>query len=261
MFRTMVILIAVLGLVLAGTAVQAETCNFNVSSGNWTDDGSWSCGHEPTAGDVAVIQSGNTCTMDDAAGVADSLTVESTATLNIQASKKLTLDDSGGNGSTITGTVNLQGSASELAFVDNNQTIDGSGKIVGQHNAAKITVGLNLTLTSETTIEGTLQITGLGAFKNQGLVWANAVGILEISTNTLSDDGSAEWKVSGSASATLLLNPTSSTFQQFFASFTLTDNGKLEVESGGFSTKGSLYWGGGTITLAPGVSVEFGFNS
>jgi len=260
MFRAMVILIAVLGLVLGGTGVQAETCNFNVSSGNWTDGGNRSCGHEPTNADLAVIQSGNTCAMDDAAGEADSLTVESTATLNIQASKKLTLRSSTTN-STITGTVNLQGSASELAFIDNDQTIDGAGKIVGQHNAAKITVTSGETLTSETTIEGKLKITdatNTGAFRNHGTVHANAAGTLEISTNTISDNAGADWRLSGSASATLLLNQTYTVVPTLFGEFTLSDNGTLDVDSVGFWTKGSLYWSGGTMDLAANAQIRFG---
>ncbi|MCH7721692.1 MAG: hypothetical protein IH988_12015, partial [Planctomycetes bacterium] len=160
MIRLIVILIAVLAMtvvILPVGSAQAETCNFNVSSGNWTDGGNWSCGHEPTFADLAVILSGNTCTMDDAAGEADSLTVESTATLNVQANKKLTLDSSDTN-STIAGTVNLQGSGSELAFINNNQTIDGAGKIVGQHSGAQILLGGGVHLTNQITIEGALSI-------------------------------------------------------------------------------------------------------
>ncbi len=55
-----------------------------------------------------TIPSGKTCNVDLAAAVADRLVLESTATLNIQASKTLTLDGDGDLGvSTIDGTVKL----------------------------------------------------------------------------------------------------------------------------------------------------------
>ncbi|MCH7701050.1 MAG: hypothetical protein IID37_05130 [Planctomycetes bacterium] len=93
----------------------------------------------PTEADRAVIVGGKTCNVDVTTAAADSLNVESGATLNIQGGKKLTLDDDAGSKTTIAGTLNLQGASSELAFTTNDQTIDGGGKIVGQDNAAKIT--------------------------------------------------------------------------------------------------------------------------
>lgn len=258
MKRLILTLILVLGLMLVGAPAQAETCNFNVSSGNWTDGGNWSCGHEPTFADLAVILTGNTCTMDDTAGEADSLTVESTGTLNVQANKKLSLDSSDTN-STITGTVNLQGSGSELAFITNSQTIDGAGKIAGQHNDAKISIVTALkTLTNDSTIEGQLQIVGDGKFVNSGTVHANVPGILRIACDEFDDDAGAEWKITSSSSAVLEIDIIDTGVPFLEGDWTIENNGKLDVDSFGFLTSGSLSWKGGTIDVADGCIADFG---
>lgn len=252
-----VIAIAILGLILMGSAAQAQPCNFNVSSGNWTDGGNWSCGHEPTFADQAVILSGNTCTMDDAAGEADSLTVESTATLNIATGNTLSLNSSTTN-STITGTVNLQGSGAELAFIDNSQTIDGAGKIVGQHNLAEISITAGEELTSDTTIEGKLTIVGDGKFVNFGTVHANVSGILRIACDDFDDDSGGVWKISTTPSAVLEIEIIDTGIPLLEGDWTIENNGTLDVDSFGFQTSGSLSWKGGTIDVADGCIADFG---
>lgn len=257
MNRPSVISIAVLATVLVGSAAQGQTCNFDVSTGNWGDTSSWDCGHVPTAADLAVIKSGNSCTMNVTAAVADSLTVESTATLNVQAGKKLTLD-SFATHSTIAGTVNLQGAGSELAFMDNDQTIDGAGKIVGQHNGAKISITDGEELTNDTTIEGQLQIVGDGNFLNSGTVHANVAGILSVACNSFDDDAGAEWKITTSASAILRIDVADTAAALLEGDWTIEGNGRLDVDSIGFSTEGSLKWAGGTVDAKDGCIAEWG---
>ncbi|MCH7703004.1 MAG: hypothetical protein IID37_15080 [Planctomycetes bacterium] len=271
MKRSNVILIAMLGLVLVVGPAQGADRYFCASgaSGDWDDglgglnwDSNAACtdGNPgvPTAADRAIIQSGKTCNVDVTTAAADSLNVESGATLNIQAGKKLTIDDTAGSSTTIAGTLNLQGASSELAFIDNSQTIDGAGKIVGQHNAAKITVALSTTLTSDSTIEGNLQITGLGDFVNTGTVQASVAGILAITAKSIEDDSTALWKISGSSGAILKINVSDPTSAVLDGDFEIFDDGKLEVDSEGFTTTGTLDWRGGKIDVAIGSSVEFG---
>ena len=193
--------------------------------------------------------------------LADSVNVESGATLNIQAGQKLTLDDTAGSNTTIAGTLYLQGSGSELAFTINDQTIDGAGKIVGQHNSALITITQLETLTNETTIEGQLTITDesiTGTFVNSGTVHANVAGTLLISTDSFDDDTGALWKVSDSSSAILKIDA-SGTKAVLEGSFEIFDDGKLVVGSPGFETTGSLVWKGGTIDVASSSLADFGW--
>ena len=128
MNRLNVIAMVVLGLVLVGSTaqVQGETKYFcadtdNTWSGssgqNWrTFGGGQPCTNgtrvdAPTAADRAVIVSGKACNVDETTAVADSLDVESGATLNIEgaAGNSLTLDDDAVSGTTINGTLNLLG--------------------------------------------------------------------------------------------------------------------------------------------------------
>ena len=260
-----VILVAVVcGLVIGVGAVQADTCTFDVPSGDWDVLENWDCvvGGEqvPTAADRAVIQSGKICNIDSPA-VADSLEVESTATLNILAGHKLTLDGDNDD-STIDGTLTITASGEdvgELAFVDNTQTISGDffGKIVGLDEAAKITVALGITLTNRTTIEGALQITGTGDFKNGGTVHANTSGTLEITTGLLDDEPAGFWQVSTSSSVVLHL-AAQNTFL-LDGSFTIL-TGILTADAPGFMTFGDLTMKGGAIEMPQGAIAVFKYS-
>lgn len=277
MKRSIVTLMAVPGLVVGGFLAPAPalgtdkyfcaTTDNTWSGANWKE---FAAGQDcttgtatdpPTAADRAIIVGGKTCNVDVTTAVADSVNVESGATLNIQANQKLTIDDDAGSKTTIAGTLYLQGSGSVLAFTTNNQTIDGAGKIVGQNSAAKITVVSGKILTNESTIEGALKITDdtiNGTFRNFGTVHANSAGTLEISTNAFDDDSTAMWKVSKSSGVTLKLDGTSATKAVLDGSFEIFDNGKLVVESPGFTTTGSLVWKGGTIDVASSSLADFG---
>ena len=244
-------LIVIATILLIGvTAAWAQPCNFTASSGDWDLLTNWSCGHVPTPDDRAVILNGNTCTMNDDDGRADNLTVEINATLNIEAGKKLTLDGSVSLTSTIDGTLNITASGAdigELAIVDNDQTIDGGGKIVGQDNAAKITIALLTTLTIEGTVEGKLVIDGLGTLKNAGKIHANASGTLHVNTRFVEDTvGTDRWKVSTLNVSILRFDPTDSTRPDLAGDFTVVQ-GKLDIDGVGFGTTGKLTMTGGIL--------------
>ena len=279
MKRLIATTIMVLGLIVVGILSPAPawatdkyfcaTADNTWSGANWKvfaageDCTTGTATDPPTAADRAIIVGGKTCNVDVTTAAADSLNVESGATLNIQASKKLTIDDTAATGTTIGGTLNLQGASSELAFVDNDQTIDGAGKIVGQNSASKITVVSGKILTNESTIEGALKITGpsskTGTFLNHGTVHANSAGTLEISTDALGDDSTAAWKITTSSNAVLRIDVFSSTRPALDGDWTIEDDGKLDVDSVGFTTTGSLVWKGGTIDVASNSLADFGW--
>lgn len=262
--RYAIVVAVVCGLVIGVGAVQAQdTCTFDATSGDWDLASNWDCvvGGEqvPTAADRAVIASGKTCNIDSDA-VADSLEVESSATLNILAGHKLTLDDTADDDTTIDGTLTIAASGEdvgELAFVDNSQTIFGfSGKIVGLDEAAKITVAPLITLTNDTTIEGALKITGDGDFKNTGVVHANTSGTLEVTTNEIKDNGGGFWKVSTSSSARLHLAAQDASYQFLTDDFRI-ETGKLTVGVPGILSSGDMTMTGGAIKVPPDAIAAF----
>ena len=76
MMRFVILVAVVCGPVIGVGAAQADTCTFDVPSGDWDVLENWDCvaGGEqvPTAADRAAIQSGKICNIDSPA-VADSL--------------------------------------------------------------------------------------------------------------------------------------------------------------------------------------------
>jgi len=241
------------------TAAHAETCTFTQTSSNWNTAGNWDCSHVPTAADLVTIPSGKTCAVDITNAVADTLSVASTGVLNIQSGKKLALDDDDGtNNTTITGTVNLQGSTSELAFTSNDQTIGGAGKISGADNAAKISIASGVTLTNESTIEGKLEIGGAGQFQNFGTVRINTTGTLLIDCESIEDDDTALWEISGSTAAILRINVNSEDVPILDGDWSIADGGKLDVDSIGFFTHGTLDWESGVVDVDGGCFAYFG---
>ena len=237
----------------------------------WNDGSNWKSASDcsganagvPTAADKVTILSGKTCNVNVTTAVGDHILVESSATLNIEAGKILTLDGDGNAGvSTITGTLYLQGSNSVLAFEDNNQTIDGTGKIVGQHDWGQITVSAGVTLSNETTIEGILRIVppdmeDVPTFRNEGTVHANASGILHVHTFVVDDSAGADrWKVSASGAClrfTVLDTTQAPTFDGDF----VVEGGTLDVDNLGFATHGVLTMTGGTIDVASTAQARF----
>ncbi len=239
-------------------------CIGAATEGDWDDDANWrsasGCTGDtgiPTDADKVTIPSGKTCNVDLATAEADRLVIESTATLNIEASNTLTLDGDGDDGfSTITGTIQLAGSSSELELVSNDQTFEGTGKIVGLDDAAKITLGSTVDLTSEITIEGIMHISGGGTFLNAGTVHANRDGTFHVNPNIIDDDPGALWKVTqvvgipgGGASATLRYDQVS-----FMIGHTLV--GDFEVTGGGTLDVDHTFDCTGKLTVSTGGTVD-----
>lgn len=237
----------------------------------WNDGSNWKSASDcsgadagvPTAADKVTILSGKTCNVDISAAVADHVVVESTATLIIETGNTLTLDgDDNAGRSTITGVLKLQGSSSTLAIIANDQTFDGTGRIVGEDDGARITISAFEKLTNETTIQGKLAIVPATAgdtatFRNEGTVHANVSGTLHVNTKFVEDTAGADrWKVSTSSSAILRFNPTNTTIPTIDGDFVVS-NGTLDVHNKGFLTHGDLSMTRGTIDVASGALVNF----
>jgi hypothetical protein len=145
------------------------------------------------------------------------LTVTGAGGLTIEAGAKLYVDNgsgavvlTGGGTSTVNGRIYLQCSGSEFEVDDASQTLEGSGKIIGENNGAKITIAPGTTLTSAITIEGALEIgggttplaahlLGAGTFANNGLVEANRANeTLTIHDGTIEGSCDGEFKVATS---------------------------------------------------------------
>lgn len=253
------------------TDVHAEHFFCAGTDNSWNDGSNWKsnafcAGGDagvPTAADKVTILSGKTCKVGISAAVADHVVVESTATLIIETGNTLTLDGDGNFGvSTITGTLRLQGSSSTLAIITNDQTFDGTGKIVGEDDGARITISTGGKLTNETTIEGKLAIVPATAgqestFRNEGTVHANVSGTLHVNTKFVQDTAGADrWKVSTSSSAILRFNPTDTTIPTINGDFVVS-NGTLDVDNKGFLTHGDLSITRGTIDVASGALASF----
>lgn len=209
--------LAVLG--SAGSALAATKSFCQTVNNSWSGIGNWEeldvgevCGEGtptgiPTAADRAVIVSGKTCNVDISNAEADTLVVETTATLNIQIGSTVTLRNASGEGSTIDGTLNLEsgfGTVPELVFEINNHTLAGDGKIVGQNEIAKFRILDAIEVISQITIEGKLTFTDENVeniFNNQGVVHANTDGAIHIQVSTMLDTANAvgedaRWQVS-----------------------------------------------------------------
>ena len=212
--------IVIVGLTVLTVAPPADagdpvTWYFCIDNGSWADAASWSdsidgngdCNGNtgvPTVNDHVIILSGLTCQVDDLGEGCSDITVEADAVVNVTSNDSFQIRGTDDVTSTITGTIYLLGDESKIRVNNGPHTFVGSGKIVGQHSGAQITLGGNVTLTNQITIEGILTIKdGLdpfnATFANEGTVNANASGTLAIMTNELEDGESAGlWQVSAS---------------------------------------------------------------
>lgn len=264
MTHYLIIALTVCVALVGAGVVQADKCTFTASSGNWDSASNWSClagGQQvPTAADLVIIDTGNTCTVNVSNAVADRIDVKSTATLNIGTgnSNKLTLDNDDDTDSTIDGTLNLDGSDSVLQINDNDHTFNGSGTIVGKDNDAEISIAVGKELLSgaNMTIEGKLKITGAGRFKNNGFIHANTSGTILIDTVRIKDQSTAFWKISGSSSAVLQFDSGFGQVELLSGSFRI-DTGTLDVDGKGFTSDGKIDMRGGSIDVAAGAIATF----
>lgn len=262
MAKLMIVVVVMAVVSAAVIPVYGEDCTFLPTTGDWNSAANWSCtGGEdiPDADDEATIPSGKTCNVNVTTATVDHFYVP--GTLNIQAGKKLTVDGSDFSTSHVGGTLNLEGSGSELAFVDNDQTIssiEGFGKLVGMNDSAQITVALDITLKNSGffVIEGNLKITGNGTFDNQGNVRANVNGTLEVSTAGLKDTSGGKFEVSGGNGAVLKFSTTGAATPVLAGEFEVSA-GVLDIDSS-LVTTGKLTQTGGKIDVADGKVAGFG---
>jgi hypothetical protein len=238
-------------------------------SNNWSDGDSWwteaTCSGShgvPDADDPATILTNKTVNVDTTTAVCRNLTVESGATVNVATGKKLTLTPTSGTlTSTITGTIYLQGAASELFADVNDHTIVGTGAIVGQNDTAAIRVASNKTLTlgSTATVRGRLKILtdppaggGTTKFVNLGTVNADAAGgTLSVEPFEVDDDSAAQWKVTTTGAKLLWDTYAASLHGNFVVS-----GGELEVADQ-LGTFGTLTMTEGRIHVTTVGSAEF----
>lgn len=171
--------------------------------------------------------------------------------------------NAGGGTSVINGALFLEASSSTLEIAGSDHGVDGSGAIIGSNSSADIVIGDGLTLTSQITIEGMLQIVpSIGAgptrFINgtRGLVHAHATGTLDVNVDAL-DDGSnvspGNWQIRPNAKAVLKFSTASTLLS---GNFTIS-NGTLDFDED-VTTTGDLIQTGGTIDVAPGKTFSLG---
>ena len=237
--------------------------------------------------DVAAITVQSSATMAMSAAVeTDTLTIECDGvvttgayTLTITASNGLTIDavsgdctdpgllnvdgagtvdlTGGGTSQTIDGTLQLSVSGSTLSITTNGCTIDGSGKIEGRNNAARIEIAAEdnpgISLISSIDIVGALEIAGLsaegkttGTFTNSGIVDADGASddkrIIVVSGTI---DGGGTWRVSAS-DAEIQFDVAATGLTGIFD----IDAGTLDINEN-VTTTGDLDFTGGTIDVAP----------
>ena len=235
--RFLIAAVAFLGYaIIDGPAANAQVYfdnNDDMGDGLWSTDTNWSAtdcnsGADgvPGSGDHAIICADLTVTVDDTAAEAQKVTVRNGSMIDIRpangADATLTLGDGNNQTSTLVGTIDLNTSPDTtqlgtLFFVASEnhtftRTTATTGSIVGHHSNGRLDVPNTSTaiISSDATggdvrLRGKLQVTGAGAFTNNGRVVANVAGTLDfLITGTISDNaGSSRWKVESDAGAVL----------------------------------------------------------
>lgn len=146
------------------------------TSGNWVNQ-DFGGGAVPNGANFVEIQASFPVTIRLSGGAnaaADHLQVD--GNLAIEGGRTLTLDGSGSATSSIASTksITLAGSGAALEFVSNNQTLDGQGKVIGQHADATIRVAMHSTISTSrflynrAVIEGLLTIEAFDPGSAQG---------------------------------------------------------------------------------------------
>jgi len=242
---------------------QVETLYFCTDDGSWNDDENWfttfdgtTCSvaaHAPGTDDHAIIIPNVTCVVDGSGNNCNDVEVRSGATVNIAgATLQLRGQTGAANTSDIDGTINLQShaNASTLQVTQQNHTLLGDGKIVGQGTNAELLLGANVTLFSETTIEGIVNINVTsfftGNFTNKGIVNANASGTILLDVDMIDDDATGVWKVTAAGATLRFASQVTGTAAALDGDFDV-QAGTLDVDSAGFETTGTLTFTGGTV--------------
>ena len=155
----------VMGLFLVNVGfAQAAICH-NAATGNWSTVGIWSCGHMPTsADDVTLTGNGQVITVDVANAAANTVTINAPGSGNRTNALSV-----GANTLTITGTLAIQGAASNK---------DG----VLQISTGTVTVGGDITTNHA---NAQLTFSGAGILNAGGTFMSGTVGTFTASTGTI----------------------------------------------------------------------------
>lgn len=117
--------------------LKADNC-VAVADGNWSDGGTWSCGHEPTSNDVITINDGVTVTVNVVTATLSSVTINVYGSLSFNNGKKINLSANG--------LVNVYG----------------AGNLTGGNSGSKIIIGGTDVFSGGTTKTGPFSLTTSG---------------------------------------------------------------------------------------------------
>ena len=231
------------------------------TGGNWNAAGTWSPAQVPVAGDIVIIKSGTTVTINNDQSC-NNITIEPGGTLQINGTNKLTVNGNWENNGTFTTSVGgiIEFGGSTSATISGSQTTNFKNLVVNKtpgrttlleiNGTATILSGGLLTMTS-----GLLQINALGDLDcnhNTQINISTAAGIHvnggNFSTGDFSVNNNGLFQVS-SGTATLgadtgnsLQTGTNGTFQM--------DGGTLNIAGRLVNTAGTANITGGTINLS-----------
>lgn len=160
-------IIAFAGITQMASAGTAYTCN--VSNGNWDDSSTWSPSGVPGLNDKATIGSSQTVTVrfDQGIGI---LRLQNGGTINVNSSKKLTIDgtvssplsDAAGQ-HLFAGAFNLSGAGSTLQFTSRDHNLSDSGAGTGIIRLANASAVFAIDSTYKVTNE--VAIAGMGVIR------------------------------------------------------------------------------------------------
>lgn len=211
------VIIATIG-ISAATAQTTNTFEPVGGSTDWHTEANWSEGHSPTFAEDAVIPTNETCIISGADGVANTVEVESGATLGVEDGHSLTVDGADIHGELnsvrVVGTLyfkeDAQQNPAELLFNPSVSgliyTISGGGTVTaasasgyGAGRIAKAVVqGITLQIASGATVKGELEFDSL-VIDNDGLILVDGSDTLTIGASSVFPGvrGSGTYKVNG----------------------------------------------------------------
>lgn len=199
-------------LALAATA-EGGVKTFQPGSGSWNVGVNWDPDGVPTAADRVIIPTGKVCAIDDDDALADTVVIQGTGQLIIDAGFTLTLDNDNDNtaadpdNSEIDGTLFITGGGTPAALyiIDGHHLTGGDGQILGDDVAALVEIAANTILINQMdevgggfaggmTIKGRTQSGQTnGTFRNEGRVTALDRNTIVLDTTTILDDIEGAW--------------------------------------------------------------------
>ncbi len=263
---------AALGIVMAGP-VNAGTTYRWIGNGSdeYHTDTNWNPTGVPGTGDKAIVTPFSqpngylNPVLDDQDRLLGELVIGSDFTLTVTG-VKLTLD--GMTPHDIDGELRLSDAAAQVEFTA-TVTVGGDGSIKGENNSAQLRIAKDNVLTNTTSIVGMMKIAGLtggtnaGKLVNQGLVYANGDGTLELGANLLLDDstGGVRWKAGNNSGAILVFKNTHTGGSKLEGDFAVANCAKLKFEKT-IETNGTFDTGAaaGFVDVDAGNSVEFRYD-